>query len=1145
MNEAEAIGVAVDGKNITCDRAIIDRIKLQLKWLGFDVETSNDYGEKVLLPLLSQYAQDADFSNKQMCGADIRIQTFLEKYLRSFGNYTKNDFLPSCDFICDQYGMSRVLSLPEHDDVFHSEYVDSYRLVNGILNNPSTDKRTTKEVFHVVDGDLPIPDDKISVPKNVFANMLYRAFHPEENILTLPFTSQQKHPAQLFVSNYMTPVICPAIPGIQKEQRMEIRFFVPASLVSILDCTESIFGNAGSPLLKENDIAFDPEVWCGYTGCIVFAPQLRKCTKKELGLPHISDATDRQRRDGMCWEYEDELYHDGKPFKIMARDGGKVIVSIVADSYNGYGKKEIKTQMSYVANLMGLSEEEHSGGTLVYPRFDLGDVFNYKSRFGDEYTFENTIKCCRDNIIMHDGYAVDKKYDNIVYLPESAEFILPTLQISWKYNDVINSLPLEIGKIYVMPSGYRIHVEKPDVRGARWKMIGTSSNGVFCYKPATVSGGGKSEIAKSIDGFISSGPTLVHDYKQDFEHAKEICNKDFSRRFKSKEKHDDRTLLDKNRTLGSVIKLLTPNDYYTDEYNEWIRSIPQHILTLIFNIKRFSRDFNDDDWRNLFSVDCINGAYGNELKYKQERLYEHYLRIGFDENDRWRLFALRDDFIPSEKFQLADDITVSTVFPSKNLPYSIPGCDYPSVKIVHNCEYRLYQRPDEAILPGYDVETEENMTRENLFTCNFRPLTRNAVKEMMNDSIRFAQYSDAMQNMLKNFVNDENGPSYVVCPSELRTMPNGNISKNQRYLQDRVDMCEHFKTYLVTLSARLYHRHDGNIDIRKSPVQSILSGRRNNPREVGVRPLCVYGPLHYMETPELFMEYLSSMTGKSPSTTGAGLEGAMTKGPFNCLNSVYDLNNALLGFILTEYAGFMSSAGYVGPKTRVAHDITYLLPEIWCRMTNQERTPNFLIEHKYLEKCNNFEYNGDVVQAERLGYRITRKFVRVFGARVFSLPDTIFTDDMLRPECQDMDVFVDSMSTIIDAHKRAAELVIGDDGAKDAIPPLKALLYVTAYGEYDGMRLNDQSFRELFHRDNVINSDWYNERLERYQLSQLEHLNAGKSRLLGLKGVLRCVPDWIMSRMRSLDNQISFVSSEKYIDAITGTIGQNVFVNQL
>ena len=52
----------------------------------------------------------------------------------------------------------------------------------------------------------------------------------------------------------------------------------------------------------------------------------------------------------------------------------------------------------------------------------------------------------------------------------------------------------------------------------------------------------------------------------------------------------------------------------------------------------------------------------------------------------------------------------------------------------------------------------------------------------------------------------------------------------------------------------------------------MLIGRRNNPPgpQAGIRPLAVYSPIHYQELPELFMDFICSLTGKSPSTTGAG-----------------------------------------------------------------------------------------------------------------------------------------------------------------------------------------------------------------------------------------------------------------------------------
>src|SRR5699024_10395918 len=102
---------------------------------------------------------------------------------------------------------------------------------------------------------------------------------------------------------------------------------------------------------------------------------LTALTKKELGLPHIDEATDRQRRDGQCWSAEDERYNGGTAFKLCARDERGVIVTIIADNYFGYCKKEVKAQISYSANLLGMVEEEHAGGAICYPRYNLGQHY--------------------------------------------------------------------------------------------------------------------------------------------------------------------------------------------------------------------------------------------------------------------------------------------------------------------------------------------------------------------------------------------------------------------------------------------------------------------------------------------------------------------------------------------------------------------------------------------------------------------------------------------------------------------------------------------------------------------------------------------------------------------------------------------------
>jgi hypothetical protein len=47
--------------------------------------------------------------------------------------------------------------------------------------------------------------------------------------------------------------------------------------------------------------------------------------------------------------------------------------------------------------------------------------------------------------------------------------------------------------------------------------------------------------------------------------------------------------------------------------------------------------------------------------------------------------------------------------------------------------------------------------------------------------------------------------------------------------------------------------------------------------------------------------------------------------------------------ILMQYEGFSSAAGYIGPKYHVDHNISLLVPELWCHMTPKERNPEYMI----------------------------------------------------------------------------------------------------------------------------------------------------------------------------------------------------------
>src|SRR5690606_36537404 len=255
--------------------------------------------------------------------------------------------------VLDRPGVARELSLPVDGDHYENELVSSYRVINGVLHNPRSDRRTTAGTFHVTEGGMPIPSDKKAVPRQTFAALFQAAMNPPQATLELPFTAGMAPPARTFVSLLLRPIVCPEVPGVTPVKTMEVRFFAPGSLVSNLDFVESIFGNAGDPYLPQNDAGLDVEHWTGHTGCVILAPHLLKLRKKDIGLPHVSQATERQKRDGMCWERDDETYNDGTAFKVTCRTEEVVIVTLIADNYFGYCKKEVKTQISYAANLYG------------------------------------------------------------------------------------------------------------------------------------------------------------------------------------------------------------------------------------------------------------------------------------------------------------------------------------------------------------------------------------------------------------------------------------------------------------------------------------------------------------------------------------------------------------------------------------------------------------------------------------------------------------------------------------------------------------------------------------------------------------------------------------------------------------------------
>lgn len=1138
MDRQRTLGLNDAGQNVSPDRADAARsIYLKLAALGLPTPAGAvSFAED----LIASYRELSRLLTGHLCPADQRVQDFLDSMLSGVADVNSLQ-LPAHTLILDRHGLARELSLPADGDHFKNDILESYRTQQGVLHNPRSDRRTTAGVFHVADVGLPVPGDKLAVPPRTYAKLLEAALYPPADLMRLPFSSPDQ-PLRTWVTLLLRPVVAPEVPGVRPIKRMETRFFAPGGLVCNLDFVESIFGNAGDPYLPANDAGLDVEHWTGHTGCVILAPHIVGLNKKDLGLPHVDAATARQKRDGMCWTNEDDKYNDGQAFKITLRSTAGVMVTIISDNYFGYCKKEVKTQISFAANLGGLAEEEHAGGALAFSSFSHGQTFKLDQKIIDQgYTFVEAMKLLGDTVKVHaDGYATNVADPSIVYIPENAELDAKTQTIFWDKDGTKKTIKLLPEETYVLPMGYKLRYERHP--GApSWRLVGTLAEGTVCHKPCTVSGGGKSEISKPIGDAIVYGPVYVADVKADLDAVAALFAHDYTGRFKTplpsnQANYASRPVLSTDRTLGSVIKLLTPSGEYTDAYNDWLDSLPNHVRAIAFIIKRFYDPAWGDDWRRHFTVDEVNGEPGHELKLHGRKLIGSYLRMGFSPEGSWRLYKLRQDFIAAAKVQLEDDITASITLPAKTLQGGPATIGDASVKLLLNAEARLFQRPDDAVHPGLDRQTEYDMSQPGLFASNYRPLTGEEADSMVSNVAAFEPFTEPMKRTLTAAA-DRPG-TFVVCSAEPRIV-DGKRTKNPRYLQVRPDIQRPREAYLAELGARLYRRLPASETVTQ-PVGAVLCGRRNNPREPGIRPLAVYNPIHYQELPELFMDFISSLTGKSPSTTGTGSEGALTKGPFNALRATADLNNAFLSYVLTGLDGFSSAAGYVGTEHRVDHDVSLLIPEIWCRLRPPEQKAKFLIDNGCLERLADFDYEGRSVKASRLGWRITAKFVGQFFGRVFDDPASVFDESLLRPESQNLADYVDGVDNIVDTQQKVATMYLEDGSDAELCPPLRALVHVMAKGSYQGATEADPAFRKLFTRDSVLASDWYRQRLARQQRVETKLLDRHAAYLDRRLSKL----DGASPERATLGERAAWVNTERgrvgqstYVDGLVGSIG--------
>lgn len=102
---------------------------------------SDDHFIEVFDDIIKDYREKTRRVDINDIGIHKRINMFFSRYFEGSSLVPR---VVENHFTLDHYGLAREMSLPPDQNEFANEYINSYRIKQGILNNPKNDRRTTK-----------------------------------------------------------------------------------------------------------------------------------------------------------------------------------------------------------------------------------------------------------------------------------------------------------------------------------------------------------------------------------------------------------------------------------------------------------------------------------------------------------------------------------------------------------------------------------------------------------------------------------------------------------------------------------------------------------------------------------------------------------------------------------------------------------------------------------------------------------------------------------------------------------------------------------------------------------------------------------------------------------------------------------------